>query len=81
MFAELNGYITANDYAEYQLAVTDLFKGRWMSLVVLVIYCVFLGYRFSPEQPVIQMENGADLAAKKRYLLLKKNVDIWYSFW
>ncbi len=45
MFAELNGYITANDYEQYQLAVTDLFKGRWMSLVALVIYCVFIGYR------------------------------------
>lgn len=66
MFAELNGYITANDYEQYQLAVTDLFKGRWMSLVALIIYCVFIGYRFSPEKPVLKMENGTDLAAKNK---------------
>ena len=66
MFAELNGYITANDYEQYQLAVTDLFKGRWMSLVALVIYSVFIGYRFSPEKPVLKMENGTDLAAKNQ---------------
>ena len=37
-----------------------------MSLVALIIYCIFIGYRFSPEKPVLKMENGTDLAAKNK---------------
>lgn len=66
MFAELNGYITANDYAQYELAVTDLFKGRWLSLVVLIVYCVFIGHRFSPDQPVTIIGDSAELAARNK---------------
>lgn len=58
MFAELNGYIVANEYADYQLVVMDLFKGRFPSLVVLTVYCIFIGHKFSPDKPVIDMGNG-----------------------
>ena len=36
MLAELNGYIAANGYEQYTMEAMDLFKGRGMSLLVLV---------------------------------------------
>ena len=38
MLAELNGYIAANGYEQYTMEAMDLFKGRGMSLLVLILY-------------------------------------------
>lgn len=64
MFAEVNGYITANDYAQYQLGVMDLFKGRFPSLILLFVYATFIGYRFSPDHSLVEMKSGEEFAAQ-----------------
>ena len=64
MFAELNGYITANEYEQFQLAITDLWKGRCLSLAAVMLYCIFLGHRFSPERPVTALGSSEELNAK-----------------
>ncbi len=71
MFAELNGYIVANDYAQHQLAVIDLFKGRFPSLILLAIYTTFIGHRFSPDKPVTLTKSGEEFAANSNREPLK----------
>ena len=64
MYAEVNGYIAANDYAQYQLGVMDMFKGRFPSLLTLALYTTFVGFRFSPDQPVTDTKSGEEFAVK-----------------
>ncbi len=64
MFAELNGYIVANEYEAYQLVVMDLFKGRWPTLIAILFYNVFLGHKMAPEKPVVKAGDSAELAAR-----------------
>ena len=56
MLAELNGYIAANGYEQYTMEAMDLFKGRGMSLLVLILYTTFVGFRFAPEKRVAHHE-------------------------
>ena len=37
LLAELNGYIAANGYEQYTMEAMDLFKGRGMSLLGLIL--------------------------------------------
>ena len=64
MLAELNGYIAANEYEQYTLGVMDLFKSRGLSLVALVLYATFLGFRFAPEKPVVATTESNDLSKR-----------------
>lgn len=54
MLAELNGYIAANGYEQYTMEAMDLFKGRGMSLLVLILYTTFVGFRFALRSPSLQ---------------------------
>ena len=58
MLAELNGYVAANEYAEFSLSVIDLFKSRCMSLAAVIIYSTFIGYRLAPDTPIVA---GSDM--------------------
>lgn len=64
MLAELNGYVAANGYEQYALEVTDLFKSRILSLIILILYATFIGYRFSPEKPVTASRDSSELAGR-----------------
>lgn len=64
MLAELNGYIAANGYEQYTLQVMDLFKSRGLSLVAVILYCTFLGYRLAPEHPVVASKDSSDLSSR-----------------
>ncbi len=64
MYSELNGYITANDYEQFQLNVMDMFIGKWPTLVALIIYCTFFGHRIAPEQPLAGVGDTSELEAK-----------------
>lgn len=66
MFAEINGYIAANGYEEYSLSVGDLFMSRFPVLIFITLYCTFLGWRFSPEKPIVSAADGADLAGRNK---------------
>lgn len=56
-FAELNGYLEANDYTTYMVELTDPMKARFPMLIMVVLYCIFLAPKFAPDEPVIKMTN------------------------
>jgi di/tricarboxylate transporter len=64
MLAELNGYIAANEYEQFTMGVMDLFKSRGLSLVALILYSTFLGWRFAPEKPVVETTGSDDLSKR-----------------
>ena len=73
MLAEINGYISANEYEEYTLSVIDLFKSRCLSLVALIIYSSFIGYRFAPAAPVAAVSDSHELSERTvRYKALPR---------
>mgnify|MGYP000025412226 CR=1 FL=1 len=64
MLAELNGYIAANGYEQYTMEAMDLFKGRGMSLLVLMLYTTFVGFRFAPEKPIVASKDSSELSKR-----------------
>lgn len=54
-FAELNGYLEANDYTTFQVALTDPMKARLPMMIFLALYCIFLAPKFAPDEPVVAM--------------------------
>ena len=64
MLAELNGYIAANGYEQYTMEAMDLFKGRGMSLLVLILYTTFVGFRFAPEKPIVASKDSSELSKR-----------------
>ena len=69
-FAELNGYLQANDYTTYVVGLTDPMKARLPMLIAVIIYCIFLAPKFAPDKPVVatkevqtRQDNRAALAA------------------
>jgi len=53
--AELNGYLEANSYTTFTVALTDPMKARLPMLIAVMIYCIFFATKFSPEAPVVQV--------------------------
>lgn len=54
-FAELNGYLEANAYTVYQVAVTDPMKARLPMLILISLYAIFLGPKFAPDAPAVAL--------------------------
>ena len=52
--AELNGYLEANAYTDYVVAMTDPMKARLPMLIAVMIYCIFVAPRFAPNAPVVE---------------------------
>ncbi len=53
-FAELNGYLEANEYTAFTVALTDPMKARLPMLIAISLYCIFLAPKFAPNAPVVQ---------------------------
>jgi len=53
-FAELNGYLEANAYTTFTVALTDPMKARLPMLIAVMIYCIFFATKFSPDAPVVK---------------------------
>ena len=53
-FAELNGYLEANAYTDYAVALTDPMKARLPMLILISLYAIFFGPRFAPDEPVVE---------------------------
>ena len=53
-YAELNGYLQANDYTTYVVGLTDPMKARLPMLIAVMIYCIFFATRFAPDAPVVK---------------------------
>lgn len=54
VFAEMNGYLQANDYTTYAVALTDPMKARLPAMIAMFIYCVFFSTKFSPAEPPLK---------------------------
>ena len=52
-FAELNGYLEANEYTAFTVALTDPMKARFPMLIAISLYCIFLAPQFAPNEPVV----------------------------
>ena len=52
-FAELNGYLEANEYTTYLVGLTDPMKARLPMLIGVIIYCIFFATKFAPNKPVV----------------------------
>ncbi len=53
-FAELNGYLEANAYTTYTVALTDPMKARLPMLLLISAYAIFFASRFAPDDPVVE---------------------------
>ena len=54
VFAEMNGYLQANDYTTYAVAITDPMKARLPAAIAMFLYCVFFSTKFSPAEPPVK---------------------------
>ncbi len=61
-FAELNGYLEANAYTDFTVALTDPMKARLPMLIVVMIYCIFFATKLAPDAPVVK---ASGLEARK----------------
>lgn len=61
VFAEMNGYLQANDYTTFTVALTDPMKARLPAVIVMFVYCVFLSTKVSPAEPPLK---GSTLQAR-----------------
>ena len=50
--AELNGYLSASEYTEFQVGLTDPMKARFPLVIVCIIWCVLFAYKFAPDHKV-----------------------------
>ncbi|MDC7249579.1 MAG: SLC13 family permease [Sphaerochaetaceae bacterium] len=51
--AELNGYLEANGYAEFVVALTDPMRARLPIVILMAVYCIFFASKISPSEPVV----------------------------
>ena len=61
--AELNGYLTASEYTDFTVALTDPMKARFPLVIVCIIWCVFFASKFAPDHKV---ENSGAALEKGR---------------
>ena len=54
VFAEMNGYLQANDYTTFAVALTDPMKARLPAVIAMFIYCVFISTKVSPAEPPLK---------------------------
>lgn len=51
VFAELNGYLQANEYTVYTVGLMDSMKARLPMLIAVAVYVIFFAVRFAPDEP------------------------------
>lgn len=54
-FAELNGYLEANEYTTYTVGLMDPMKARLPMLLAVGVYVIFFATKFAPEQPLVPL--------------------------
>ncbi len=67
-FAELNGYLEANEYTEYVVALTDPMKARLPMLIAMFIYTVFVATKLAPKNPPVAVSELQTREDKKEAL-------------
>ena len=61
--AELNGYLSASEYTDYVVQLTDPMKARFPLVIVCIIWCVFFAFKFAPDR---QVEHSGEALEKGR---------------
>ncbi|MCI8994313.1 MAG: hypothetical protein HFI30_01300 [Lachnospiraceae bacterium] len=54
-FAELNGYLEANEYTAYTVGLMDPMKARLPMLLAVGVYVIFFATKIAPEQPLVPL--------------------------
>ena len=67
-FAELNGYLEANEYTAFTVALTDPMKARLPMLLAISLYSIFIAPRLAPSKPVIQTSSIQSKADNREVL-------------
>lgn len=62
--AELNGYLTANEYTQFVVQLTDPMRARLPLVIVCALYCIFVAPRLAPSEPVVAIEAKDDRRAQ-----------------
>ena len=52
-YATYNGYLEAFGVTDIKFELLDFFKGRFITLIVLVAYAILIGIRISPQEPPV----------------------------
>ena len=52
-FAELNGYLEANEYTEFAVGLLDPMKARFPMVIIVIVYCIFFATKIAPEKPPV----------------------------
>ena len=50
-FATQNGYLESYGYTAYQMELLDIFKGRILAGIVILLYAIFIAPRLAPNEP------------------------------
>lgn len=62
--AELNGYLSANEYTEFVVQLTDPMKARFPLVIVCAVYCIFFATKLAPREPLVAIANKEDRRAQ-----------------
>ncbi len=54
-FAELNGYLEANEYTTYTVGLMDPMKARLPMLLAIGVYVIFFATKFAPDHPLVPL--------------------------
>lgn len=68
VFAELNGYLQANDYTVYTVGLMDSMKARLPMMIAVAVYVVFFATRFAPNEPPAALAEVKGKRAEKESL-------------
>lgn len=60
VFAELNGYLQANEYTTYQVDLLDPMKARLPILIVMTLYCIFIAPKFAPSEAPVPIAGASE---------------------
>lgn len=52
-YATYNGYLEAFGVTNVSFQLLDFFKGRILTLIVIVLYAIFVGIKISPDEPPV----------------------------
>ncbi|MBR2809792.1 MAG: hypothetical protein IKD69_00285 [Solobacterium sp.] len=55
VFAEMNGYLEANDYTAFTVALTDPMKARLPMMIAMMIYCILFATKIAPDEPPVKV--------------------------
>lgn len=75
MSGQFTGFLQTYGFENMTFAPTTFFKGAWPMLIVVPLWALFIGPKFTPKEPVVPIEALAKRSAGKEEKKLSKFVD------